>query len=450
MKFKNKKEFMKTIASLIFVCSLLLMQFSTEIYCGIQHHKENIRMNLSKDSNQQKILDLKVKNKNNVLICSEGFGNCSNNGSRIERLNKATTSIECERTTTMPSAWVLGLYQLMKDTHEIFTQNKIEYWIQGGTLLGAVRHKGLIPWDDDIDINIKMSDENLFCSLISEFESLNYHVDVTNLGYKIVSPEIFTFGQIHAAPCIDVFLTIVKDDKIQYDPNRDVDWMHRDGGPLYVTNEELYPLKAYWFGECIVLGPNNPTPFLNACFGTNWFNQGVSWNHFFPIKEEDRLVELTSLDRVPAQPTGPLYNRVPISRIVRVYANMVGDLFHYGHVEFLKQASKLGNQMVVGLLSDETVSDYKRRPILSLDERIRTLSGCRYVDEIIQNSPLCITNDFIIRHKIDYVVHGDDFDKEKLECYFADPMALNIMRITPYTPGISTTSIIERVRNNFP
>jgi glycerol-3-phosphate cytidylyltransferase-like family protein len=50
-------------------------------------------------------------------------------------------------------------------------------------------------------------------------------------------------------------------------------------------------------------------------------------------------------------------------------------------------------------------------------------------------------------HNIDFVVHGDDFTDEKLYAYFADAMALNIMRITSYTKGISTSEIIERIKN---
>ncbi len=54
----------------------------------------------------------------------------------------------------------------------------------------------------------------------------------------------------------------------------------------------------------------------------------------------------------------------------RVYVDMVGDLFHAGHVAFLREARSHGDWLVVGVLSDETAASYKRRPIMTLAERV--------------------------------------------------------------------------------
>lgn len=132
--------------------------------------------------------------------------------------------------------------------------------------------------------------------------------------------------------------------------------------------------------------------------------------------------------------------------MIRVYVDMVADLFHFGHVAFLEQARAYGEDLVVGVHSDATVESYKRRPVMTMDERVASVRGCRFVDEVVPDAPLVITREWLELHRIDVVVHGDDFDPALADRLYGVPMAMGIFHTVPYTSGISSTEIIRRIQ----
>tara|TARA_Y100000996_G_scaffold414456_1_gene405372 strand:- start:1451 stop:1876 length:426 start_codon:yes stop_codon:yes gene_type:complete len=134
---------------------------------------------------------------------------------------------------------------------------------------------------------------------------------------------------------------------------------------------------------------------------------------------------------------------------MRIYVDMVGDLFHFGHVNLLKQARELGDYLIVGVHSDKVVEGYKRLPIMTMEERIATIFSCRYVDEVIPNAPLSIDLKWINKHNIDMVVHGNDISKGLDQNWYKVPFEMGILHLIPYTSGISTTDIIKRCKNAY-
>lgn len=127
----------------------------------------------------------------------------------------------------------------------------------------------------------------------------------------------------------------------------------------------------------------------------------------------------------------------------RGYADMVGDLWHWGHGRFLEQCISLVDELIVGIHSDEDVESYKRRPVLTMKERCLAAAQCRFVDGVLPGAPLILTAKFLDDNQIDVVFHGDDLEHPE---WYRVPKERGILLTLPYTEGISTTEIIERVK----
>ncbi|NLN07922.1 MAG: adenylyltransferase/cytidyltransferase family protein, partial [Firmicutes bacterium] len=91
----------------------------------------------------------------------------------------------------------------------------------------------------------------------------------------------------------------------------------------------------------------------------------------------------------------------------KVYLAMSADIIHHGHINIIKEASRLG-EVIVGVLTDEVIASYKRYPLLSFKERKAIVENIKGVSQVIPQETLDYVPN-LIKIKPDFVVHGDDW-----------------------------------------
>ena len=131
------------------------------------------------------------------------------------------------------------------------------------------------------------------------------------------------------------------------------------------------------------------------------------------------------------------------SRLTIVYTTGVFDMFHMGHLNILKRASRLGDRLIVGIQDDESVFTHKgERPVFPYSERAAIVEALAFVDAVIpytdtDQRPLL---DLI---KPDIVVQGEDWLESGNRTKAIEYLKKNHIRLVrfPYTRGISSSSI---------
>lgn len=143
-------------------------------------------------------------------------------------------------------------------------------------------------------------------------------------------------------------------------------------------------------------------------------------------------------------------------RPLRLYADGIFDLLHLGHTNALKQAKQLfpNTVLIVGCCSDAVTHRYKGLTVCSEAERYASLRHCRWVDDVVEDSPWVLTDDFLEKHRIDYVCHdalpyadasGDSSDGD----VYAALKRAGRFCATERTEGVSTSDIITRIICNY-
>jgi len=171
------------------------------------------------------------------------------------------------------------LYKTMKNLHDVFLKNNMAYWVTGGSLLGAIRHRGLIPWDDDGDVCIMRKDVPTLRSLIPWFEKQGYIIEEGTVcdedGEEMEctkKKDSCTWFLEHKSPDslgVDIFVMDRLGPLITY---ADPYWRTASNGgrTCYFLYKDVFPLIGQPFGNFWVLTPYNPVEHLNTCYGTDW------------------------------------------------------------------------------------------------------------------------------------------------------------------------------------
>ena len=149
------------------------------------------------------------------------------------------------------------LYKLMEFFDKLCLKFNIKYFINGGTLLGAVRHGHIIPWDDDIDISMFEED-------IQKLQSTEVSTYITKHNYKLLNGWVLKFVEVGDEAknnglnaWIDIFKMRINGDKVEYFESN-----HLKRWPTeWFYENEIKPYKRYKFGNLEVFGPNKNNPF---------------------------------------------------------------------------------------------------------------------------------------------------------------------------------------------
>ena len=213
---------------------------------------------------------------------------------------------------TIPADIVLQLYELQDKLHRIFSDHDppIPYWAEGGTLLGATRHGGLIPWDDDLDFGVWREDMVRFFTG-PQWSALFAHHELEMWLTADLRCKVFPSAgkplQLWKFPTADIyaFQRIHDSKRLQY---AGPSWQQDRWGKFAPTVEQASNLHLVPFGRGEVSAFTEPADYLDRQYGEDWPTTGRTHpfcHQTYQWISGTTAWKLAPADRAPARPFLP-------------------------------------------------------------------------------------------------------------------------------------------------
>lgn len=172
------------------------------------------------------------------------------------------------------------LVDMMKWFHEFCIRNNLRYYVLGGTMLGAVRHEGFIPWDDDIDVGMPRNDYEILIELMKEETKSRYVLETPDTEEKDF---YYPFSKLY-----DTKTTLVENTKYQIKRGIYLDIFPLDGVGNSFEESKKFAESVYKYDNLLMLKIAGFRKGRSLCKNT-----AVFLFRFLPINPKKILKKLT-------------------------------------------------------------------------------------------------------------------------------------------------------------
>ena len=131
-------------------------------------------------------------------------------------------------------------------------------------------------------------------------------------------------------------------------------------------------------------------------------------------------------------------------------ASMCADPLHHGHVNIINEAKKYGN-VVIGLMTDEAMAGYKRKPLIKYENRLKVIQELKSVSHVIPLNDLNFAS-VAKKYQFEYYLHGDDWinnvqsESRKKLIEVMQEWGGKVIDV-PYTNGISSSELQKEIES---